>query len=527
MGVRPRLPDPVSRATPDVPGQAYSVTVVSLPFVRTIRLYDSSMHKPAGNTPDSRSPEHPVITFLGAARTVTGSRYLIESPAGGRVLVDCGLFQGLKELRLRNWEPFPVDASTIDAVILTHAHIDHCGYLPALVTQGFNGPVYATKGTVDLARIVLPDSGHLQEEEASFANRVGYSKHSPALPLYTQEDAVDATRLLNHVPFGFPVEVAPGIEATFRPAGHILGSSIVTLDVEAGGGAVNQRTTRRVVFSGDLGRPAHPVLVAPDPVDGADVLLVESTYGDRTHDDEGALELFAKTINSTIERGGTVVIPAFAVDRTEVLLFHLRTLHESGAIPDIPIFVDSPMALAALDVYRTAISERSPDIRPEVHEGPDPFDAGNVIQVHDVEASKLIDRGDKPSIIISASGMATGGRVLHHLARFLPDRRSTVILVGFQAEQTRGRRLLEGARELKMLGRYVPVRAEVVNLPTFSIHADRDELIAWLSTAERPPETTFIVHGEAPASIALRDSIEDRLGWHAVVPRMGERVLLA
>lgn len=486
------------------------------------------------SSPDTRWPEHPVLTFLGATRTVTGSRYLVESPAGGRVLIDCGLFQGLKELRLRNWEAFPIEARTIDAVVLTHAHIDHCGYLPALVRQGFAGPVFATKGTVELARIVLPDSGHLQEEEAAFANRIGYSKHSPALPLYTQEDAIAATQLLRHVPFGYAVEIAAGIEATFHPAGHILGSAIVTLDVET----VPRRSItqdpltpqaarpRRVVFSGDLGRPNHPVLVAPYPIDDADVVLVESTYGNRIHDDEGAAEMLAKAIRSTVGRGGTVVIPAFAVDRTEVLLHHLKRLHKANEIPDVPIFVDSPMALAALEVYRTAINERSPDIRPEVQDGPDPFNAGNVIQVHDVETSKLIDQGHEPSIIISASGMATGGRVLHHLARFLPDPRSTVILVGFQAEQTRGRRLLEGARELKMLGRYIPVRAEIVNLPTFSVHADQNELLSWLSTASRPPEMTFVIHGEAPASIALQDTIAQSLGWRAVVPRFGERVLL-
>ncbi len=487
------------------------------------------MPRPTVHAATGPPPEHPILTFLGATRTVTGSRYFVETPAGGRILVDCGLFQGIKELRLRNWDPFPIDARSIDAVVLTHAHIDHCGYLPALVKQGFTGPVYATKGTADLARIVLPDSGHLQEEEAAFANRAGYSKHSPALPLYTQEDAVEATKLLAPVPYDFGVEVAPGIEATFRPAGHILGSSIVTLDlltdsdINAGR---DKSEIRRVLFSGDLGRPTHPVLVPPVPIDGVDIVLVESTYGDRTHDDEGALDLFATTITNTVERGGTIVIPAFAVDRTEVLLYHLRKLHRAGTIPDVPIFVDSPMALAALDVYRTAITQRSPDIRPEFHDGPDIFDAGNVIQVHDVEASKAIDRGNKPSIIVSASGMATGGRVLHHLARFLPDHRSTVILVGFQAEQTRGRRLLEGAAELKMLGRYVPVRAEVVNLPTFSIHADREELLAWLSTASTPPEMTFLVHGEVSASMALRDSIQRRLGWHAVVPHFGERVLL-
>lgn len=469
--------------------------------------------------PSPDPPASPILTFLGAAGTVTGSRFLVESPAGGRVLVDCGLFQGVKALRLRNWEPFPVPPATIDTVVLSHAHVDHCGYVPALVRDGFGGRVLATRATVELAGIVLPDSGHLQEEEAAYANRKGFSKHHPALPLYTEDDAHRALPSFEAVPYGATVEVARGVRARLEPAGHILGSAIVTLEVDTDDG------TRRVVLSGDLGRPTHPLLGPPAPIGDADVVLVESTYGDRRHDDEGAVEALARAVRDTAARGGTIVIPAFAVDRTEVVLFHLRRLRAAGRVPELPVYVDSPMALAALAVYRRAIHRRDPDVRPElVDAGHDLFDPGSLAEVHDVEGSMAIDRLHGPKIVISASGMATGGRVLHHLARALPDRRSTVVLVGFQAERTRGRLLAEGARQVKMLGRYVPVRCEVVDLPSLSVHADADELEAWLRGAERPPDMTYLVHGEPGASAAMADRIETRLGWPVAVPRLGERV---
>lgn len=465
-------------------------------------------------------PDVPILTFLGGAGTVTGSRFLVETP-NGRVLVDAGLYQGLKELRLRNWEPFPIDPATIDAVVLTHAHVDHCGYLPALVNAGFAGPVYASRHTAELAGIVLPDSGHLQEEEASYANLKGFSKHKPALPLYTEDDARAALRRLRPLPFATPTEIAEGFRVRLDPAGHILGSSVVTLDVDGRDG-----DARRVTFSGDLGRPHHPLLVAPHPVDGADVILVESTYGDRRHDDEGALEAFADAISRTVKRGGVVVIPAFAVDRTEVLLMHLRQLRTTGAIPDVPVYVDSPMALNALAVYRRAIDEGSAEIRPEVLADGDPFDHAAITEVRTVEGSMELDRLRFPAIIISASGMATGGRVLHHLDRYLSDHKATVILVGFQAQQTRGRQLAEGARQVKLLGRYVPVRCEVVDLPSFSVHADQTELLDWLATAEREPDAVYVVHGEPAASAGLQLGIIDRLDWNAVVPGYGERVRL-
>lgn len=463
----------------------------------------------------------PVLTFLGATETVTGSRFLVEA-AGTRLLVDCGLYQGVKELRLRNWEPFPVEPSSLDAVVLTHAHVDHCGYLPALAERGFRGPVLATPDTVALAGIVLPDSGHLMEEEATYANRRGYSKHRPARPLYTKARAEESLDLFEALPFGESRQVGGGVVATLRPTGHILGAASVLLELGGGTG------TRRVLFSGDLGRAVHPLLVPPGPIGAVDVLVTESTYGDRLHDDEGALEAFAAAIRRTAARGGTVVIPAFAVDRTEVVLFRLHELLGAGRIPELPVFVDSPMALSALEVYRRALARGSPDVRAGVRA----WNAGDVLglrdvrEARDVERSKEIDRQDYPSIVISASGMATGGRVLHHLACRLPDPRNTIVLVGFQAVQTRGRLLAEGARELKLLGRYVPVAAEVVSLPSFSVHADRDELVAWIATAQPAPEHVYLVHGEAETAEKLKGTIAERLGLHVTVPRLGERIRL-
>lgn len=464
------------------------------------------------------APDVPVLTFLGGTGTVTGSKYLIETPEA-RILVDAGLYQGPKDLRNRNWSPLPVQPSTIDAMVLTHAHIDHSGYLPALVADGFTGPVFSSPGTAALTRIVLPDSGHLQEEEAGYANRKGFSKHHPALPLYTEEDARTALRSLRPIAFGAPTEVADGIQVTLQPAGHILGSSIAHLTV------ATRRGPRTVVFSGDLGRAGHPLLQPPTPIGRADIVVCESTYGDRAHDDAGSLDRLADAITRTVARGGVVVIPAFAVDRTEVVLTHLRALREDGRIPDIPVHVDSPMALAALQVYRDAIAAGEAEIRPE-RWGTDPFGGANLHAAREVGESMELDALRFPAIIVSASGMATGGRVLHHLQRYLPDHRATIVLVGFQAAQTRGRQLADGARQVKLLGRYIPVHADVVDLPAFSVHADRDELVAWLGTADGAPDTLFVVHGEPEASTALQHAVEERLGWNAVVPRYLERVRL-
>ncbi len=455
------------------------------------------------------------LRFLGAAGTVTGSKHLLETDAG-RVMVDCGMFQGLRELRDRNRLPLPIAAPDVDSVVLTHGHLDHCGYLPRLVADGFDGPVLSTADTAALVSIVLPDSAHLQEEEAAHANRHGYSKHDPALPLYDTADVERTLPLLDTVAYGERREAAPGITVTLQTAGHILGSATVRA----------QLGDTSIVFSGDLGRPDHPLLLPPAPVGDADWIVVESTYGDRRHDEVSDADGLRDTIVRTVTRGGTVVIPAFAVDRTEILLHHLDRMAEQGELPDVPIHVDSPMALAALRVYRAAVRARSPEIRAGVADDPTPFLEGRLHEVRSVEESKALTASDAPKIIIAASGMATGGRVVHHLARFLPDPRSSVVLVGYQAAGTRGQQLLQGARELKMLGQYVLVRAQVVNLPAFSVHADADEIIGWLRTASRRPRGVFLVHGEPGPARVLADRIEDELDWTAAVARMDEVVRL-
>jgi len=460
----------------------------------------------------------PTMRFLGAAGTVTGSRFLIAT-AAGRVLVDCGLFQGLKELRLRNWDAFPIDPAGIGAVVLTHAHLDHSGYIPALCRHGFAGPILATEGTNALCRILLPDSGHLQEEEADYANRTGHSKHVPALPLYSEEDALASLKHFAHFPFDTRVEAAPGVHATFRRAGHILGAAVVLIEIEGA-------RRRRLLFSGDLGRPHHPILRPPAAAPEADVIVIESTYGDRKHDDDASLKLFEEAIVRTVARGGVIIIPSFAVDRTEVILSHLSRLIREARIPAIPVYVDSPMALAALKVYKAAIAAGSDEIRPELSAEADPFDSTRLNEVRTADESIALSLLSGPMLIISASGMATGGRVLHHLAARMPDARNTVILVGYQAEGTRGRLILDGAGSVKMLGRYVPVRAEVVNVPAFSVHADQAEVIGWLKTAPRPPEAVYVVHGDPPAAEALRYAIATQLKWNAVVPRHLELVRL-
>lgn len=434
-----------------------------------------------------------------------------------RILVDCGLFQGLRELRRRNWAPFPVDPATIDAVVLTHAHVDHCGYLPAFVRDGFGGPIICTPGTAELTRIVLPDAAHLQEEEASYANARGFSKHRPALPLFTRDDAAAAIERLRPVDYGKPVELATNIHAELFSAGHILGSAsaLVTVGTES---------PRRIFFSGDVGRPSHPILRPPATPPPADVFLVESTYGNRRHEpEEQALERLAQAIVRTAHEGGTVVIPSFAVDRTEVLLIALSQLAKEGRVPRLPIYADSPMALAVLDVYRKAIDEHAPDVRLAAG-GTDPFDGtGELHELRTPEESRSLNELGFPSIIISASGMATGGRVLHHLARCLPDSRCTVILPGYQGEGTRGRQLADGARSVKMLGRYVPVRARVLELGAFSVHADAGELVEWLRPVPAP-DIGYAIHGEKTAAESLAARLEDEVGWSVVVPHEGERV---
>lgn len=459
-----------------------------------------------------------LLTTLGGARTVTGSKYLVEFN-DRRVLIDCGLFQGLKELRERNWAEFPVDPASIDAVVITHAHLDHCGYLPRLISAGYQGPVYVTYDTGRLMSVVLPDSGRLMEEEAKFANRVGYSRHARALALYTEADAWKALEQLTSVPIDEVVEVTNGMSVMFRNAGHILGSAEIELHL-----ATERPTTVR--FSGDLGRQLHPLLQPPAPLGDADWVLVESTYGNRLHESDDSVDRLADLIHRTVKRGGLVIIPAFAVDRTEVVLYHLRMLADAGRLPQVPIFVDSPMALAALDIYRSAIADRAVDIRPALYGRGDVFDLPDLHEVHDTDGSKKLSRRSEPGIIIAGAGMASGGRVVHHLAQHLPDPRNSVALVGFQAAGTRGRTLLDGATSIKIHGQYVRVRAEVADLTGFSVHADADELMAWLKTASRQPSGVFVVHGEPDAAAALHDRIERELDWTAAVPHHGERLRL-
>lgn len=455
----------------------------------------------------------PMLTFLGAAGTVTGSRFAVSS-AAGTSLVDAGLYQGLAELRRRNWAAPDLDARTVDAVVVTHAHLDHCGNLPRLVRDGFRGPIRCTPETAQLVEIVLRDSAHLQEEDARVANEGGWSKHRPALPLYDLEDVERTLPLIAPTDFDTWVDLAPGTTASLSPAGHILGSSCALLDVDG----------RRVVFSGDLGRGSHPLLRPPGRRPEADVVVVESTYGDRRHPPDDP-ELLAGAIRRTIGRGGTVLIPAFAVDRTELVLVELHRLMAAGRIPRVPVHLDSPMALAALAVYRHAFETCSPQLRAGAPDLRTTLDELRLRAVADAAGSIRLNRPGEPCIIVSASGMATGGRVVHHLAHQLPDPRNCVVLTGYQAAGTRGRQLLDGARQVKMHGRYVPVRAEIVDVPTFSVHADADELLAWLSSAGAP-EVVYVVHGEPSASAALAARIGDELGWCAVVPRLGEHVRL-
>ncbi|GAA3822261.1 MBL fold metallo-hydrolase RNA specificity domain-containing protein [Cellulomonas soli] len=455
--------------------------------------------------------QRPTLTFLGAAGTVTGSKFLFDT-GGARLLVDCGMFQGEQVWRRRNWEPSPVDPASIDAVVLTHAHLDHCGWLPVLARDGFTGPVLCTPDTARLAAIVMRDAAHVQEADAEHAETHGFSKHSPALPLYRADDAERAVALLH--PVDGPAPLPGGASVRLRSAGHILGSAFAELDLSG----------TRVMVSGDVGRPGHALLLPPQTPADADVVLVESTYGGRTHDDD-AHESLVRAITTTAHRGGTVLIPAFAVDRTAVLLLTLAALEREERIPHLPVYVDSPMALRALEVYRDAIARHDPQIRPEIGTAEHLFAPRHLQLMSTREESEQLNRPDRTCIVISASGMATGGRVLHHLAAQLPDRRNTVVLTGFQVPGTRGWALAEGARQIKIHGRYVPVEADVVVAGGFSAHADADQLVAWLR-AMAAPETAYVVHGEQSAADTFARRLGDELGWNAVVPRHHEKVLL-
>ncbi len=459
------------------------------------------------------SKHAPTLRFLGAAGTVTGSRTLLDT-GDTRILVDCGLFQGRKHLRMMNWDPFPVEPESIDAVLLTHAHLDHCGYLPRLVRLGFRGPVYCTEGTRRLAEIILADSGHLQEEQAAHANRHGYSRHDPALPLYTEEDAQRCLLLFNTVEFDAPVDLGSAVDATFLGAGHILGAASVALDL--------QRPSIRAVFSGDLGRPNHPLLLPPETIDHADVAVVESTYGDEEHLEEHPQADLAEAIETAFEMGGMALIPAFAVDRTEVVLHHLDRLVAEGRLPDVPVFLDSPMANRALEVYQDAATRCSPEMRPEMH-GRRLFRSLRLEPIRSVDESKELNHRDGPMIIISASGMATGGRVVHHLIHRVGDERNVVIMVGFQAPGTRGDRLVRGEHNVKMLGGYHQVHARILRID-MSTHADQSELIDWVTTSSPLPRTVYVHHGEPEASQALADALHEEFGLSAITPAKDEVV---
>jgi metallo-beta-lactamase family protein len=480
------------------------------------------------------------LTFLGAARTVTGSKYLLRS-GGATILIDAGLFQGLKELRERNWNNLPIKATEIDAIVLTHAHLDHCGYLPRLAAQGFKGRVFCTAGTQDLCRIVLPDSGRIQEEDAENANREKYTKHEVALPLYTENDAFRGTSLLQPVGYDRPMPVANGIEVDFINAGHLLGSAYAR--VRTGG--------RTLLFGGDLGRFSRPVLPDPTMVEEADYLLVESTYGNRVHEEDDEGRVLASIIKDTAERNGRIIIPSFAIGRVEELIYWIKRLEDEKQIPVLPVFLDSPMAVEALARYNERLHELDDDMQPEQTDEKAPLgpaDRGEAPErrraharmekqvcafctdrfrtIKSAEESKQLTRSKQPAIIISASGMATGGRVLHHLKAGLPDSRNTVLFVGYQAVGTRGRRLVDGEMAVKIHGQMVPVSASVKLIGSMSAHADSKEVLRWLGGFKRPPKTTFLVHGEPDAMEALSSQIASRLAWNTKMPEHGETVEL-
>jgi metallo-beta-lactamase family protein len=448
------------------------------------------------------------LTFLGGAGTVTGSKYLLEND-GRQVLIDCGLFQGYKNLRLMNWKPMPFDAARLEGVILTHAHLDHSGALPLLVRNGYTGPIHASPSTIALCGLLLPDSGHLQEEDANFANRHKSSRHDPALPLYTEDDARATLHQLQPLPFDHAIDIA-GLKVRLRPAGHILGAASVELRSARGS----------LLFSGDIGRPDDLLMKPPAMIETGDTLVVESTYGDRSHGTEDGAALLADVIVRTAARGGKVLIPAFAVGRTQALLYQIHLLKLASRIPDLPVFLDSPMAIDSTDIYRRYRSEH----RLSVQECSGMSDVAKFCR--SVEDSRALSELHYPAIIISASGMATGGRILHHLRNFGPDHRTSIVLVGFQAGGTRGARLVAGERELRIFGEDVRINADVVSLPGMSAHADASQIIDWMRTLKKPPRHVYVTHGEPAAADALRCRIERELHWHASVPILGEAVTI-
>jgi metallo-beta-lactamase family protein len=467
-----------------------------------------------------RSDERGPVTqlrFLGAAGTVTGSRFLLEA-GSRRVLIDCGLFQGKSELRQKNWGPLGVDPKTLDAVILTHAHIDHTGYLPRLVKDGFNGPVFASAPTRALLNIMLPDAARLQEEQARYANEKGYSRHHPALPLFTEEDARRALRLVRPSPFGSAIEIAPDLSFTFHRVGHILGAAFILIQTRNSAGE-----KIKIVFSGDVGRRDIPILKDPEPISGADYVLLESTYGDRLHGDESPKEALARVVQGIVEKKSVLLIPAFAVGRTQEVLYHLRALQRESRIPpNLPIHVDSPMAISTVDLYCDFTPEHDIEMSELRDGGRCPIEGPSVSFSRSSDDSKRLNRLRGPAVIISASGMLNGGRVLHHLVQRLPNPDTTLLFVGYQAEGTLGRRILEGEREVRVLGQGVAVAAHLEEIPALSAHADSGELVEWISAIPEKPREIFLVHGEDRARETLAASLRGSLGFKVSLPRQDE-----
>ena len=454
----------------------------------------------------------PKITFLGAARTVTGSKYLVEAE-GKKLLVDCGLFEGSKELKQRNWDKLPIDPAAIDWVLLTHAHIDHTGYLPRLTRNGYHGPIYANAATHELCALLLPDSAHIQEEDAAYAAKKGYSVHKPPLPLYTVEESQATLNQFRLIPRADNFRISPQFSVRPHDAGHILGSSWLELTITENG----KQTL--VLFSGDVGRYDQPILKDPESPTGADFLLCESTYGDRDHPAGSVEDELADIVNRTAKRGGAVVIPSFAVGRTQTLMYYLRDLEEKQRIPHLPVYVDSPMAINVTGLYMSHHEDHDADFtKQETTGNHDPLNCHEVHMTRTVEDSKKINDVVSPCIIISASGMITGGRIKHHLAKRLPDSRSTVLLVGYQAEGTGGRALLDGAKYLRIHNEQIPVRAQVIEIGQLSAHAGRSELLRWLSGFQAPPRQTFLVHGEPVALESLRGAITAQYHWPVTIP---------